>query len=185
MVGHACAQSDLLLELNEKRISLNKTHMMVLGTWAVGNVTISGILRSRTEGRVRYLHEMNVIWNLVNLGLAGGGLYGAFTEDPTTYSLWDTYQKQQQIEKILLFNMALNFTYLTAGAYLIERSKTAQNLPERLKGYGQSLYIQGGFLLLFDLTQYFLHHHHAQPKLQQLLEQVELGPTSVGITFTF
>lgn len=184
-LGLSLAQEDPLLALNMKRISLNKTNMMVLGTWAVGNMTFSGIQRSRTQGSTRYFHEMNVIWNVVNLGLAAGGLYGAYTEDPTTYTLWETYQAQQQIEKILLFNMALNFTYLTAGGYLIERSKNATDRPERLKGYGQSLLLQGGFLLVFDVTQYLLHHHHAQPQLQKLLSQVQVGPTGIGVGFQF
>lgn len=179
------AQDSLLLELNTKRIQLNTVNMYILGGWAVGNMTISGVLRSQRTGAQRYFHEMNVFWNVVNLGLAAGGLYGAYTSDPTTLSLWESVQQQENLEKILLFNMALNFTYLTAGGYLIERSKTATNRPERLKGYGQSLLLQGGFLLLFDVTQYVLHHRQATPKLEQLLSHLSMGPAGIGMGITF
>lgn len=176
---------EVLVDINSRRIQLNKVNMWVLGGWAVGNIAVSGVLRTQTTGTSRYFHEMNAIWNVVNLGLAAGGLYGAYTGE-TNLSLWESYQAQQQIEKILLFNMALNFTYLTAGAYLQERSKRPGiDRPERLKGYGQSLLLQGGFLLLFDITQFWLHHQQATPRLQQILEQLQVGPAGVGLILSW
>ncbi|MFK7921506.1 MAG: hypothetical protein AB8H47_06090 [Bacteroidia bacterium] len=184
-LGMLWAQDPALLELNTNRLQLNKTNMYVLGGWAVGNLAVSGFLRGRTTGSTRYFHEMNVFWNVVNLGLAAGGLYGSYTTDPAMLGLWESYQEQQKLEKILLFNLALNFTYMTAGGYLIERSKNTSNRPERLKGYGQSLLLQGGFLLLFDATQYILHHNQAQPKLQDLLSHLQVGPQGIGLHWVF
>ncbi|MEM7370400.1 MAG: hypothetical protein AAF587_17455 [Bacteroidota bacterium] len=168
------AQDSLLLELNTNRLQLNKINMYVLGGWAVGNIALGGVMRSQTTGTNKYFHEMNMFWNLVNLGLAGGGLYAAYTTDPAALDMWESIQQQDKLERILLFNLALNFTYLTAGGYLIERSKNANNKPERLKGYGQSLILQGGFLLLFDATQYLMHHAQARPKLESLLSHIDL-----------
>ena len=183
--GLAYSQDSLLLELNTNRLRLHKSSMLVLGGWAAGNIVVSGIMRSRTQGIRRYFHEMNVFWNLVNLGMAAGGWYGAYTTDPTTLSLLESFQHQDNLERILLFNLALNFTYLTAGGYLIERSKNANNQPERLKGYGQSLLLQGGFLLLFDTTQYLLHHSRSAPKLEQLLSQIAVGQEGIGLLWQF
>lgn len=184
----AFGQGELLAEVDQRRIQLNKINMSVLGTWAVGNIVGSGILRSQTQGSTRYFHEMNVIWNIVNLGLAAGGLYGAFTEDPSSYSLEQTYAAQQQIEKILLFNLALNGTYITAGALMRERSKNILDddvKRDRFKGYGTSLMVQGGFLLLFDLTQFILHHQHATPKLREVLEGIEVNGNGIGMVIYF
>jgi len=184
----AFGQGELLAEVDQRRIQLNKINMSVLGTWAVGNIVGSGILRSQTQGSTRYFHEMNVIWNIVNLGLAAGGLYGAFTEDPSSYSLEQTYAAQQQIEKILLFNLALNGTYITAGALMRERSKNILDddvKRDRFKGYGTSLMVQGGFLLLFDLTQFILHHQHATPKLRKVLEGIEVNGNGIGMVIHF
>ena len=181
----AVAQDLSLAELNTQRLELNKVNMYVLGGWAVGNIALSGYLRSQSTGTTRYFHEMNVFWNVVNLGLAGGGLYGSYTADPASFDLYATFAEQQKLEKILLFNMALNFTYLTAGGYLIERAKTATDRPERLRGYGQSLLLQGGFLLLFDVTQFLLHHYRAAPHLEQWLRHVELQGSGVGLVLRF
>lgn len=179
------AQTELLDEVNQRRIQLNKVNMSVLGVWAIGNMAISGIRRGQTEGTTRYFHEMNVFWNVVNLGLAVGGMYGAWTENPGDYSLHDTYSQQQQIEKILLFNLALNGTYITAGAWMRERSKSFTNDPlrqDRFEGYGRSLLLQGSFLLAFDLTQYLLHNTHASPKLKKVMEGISVGGNGIGLT---
>ena len=179
------AQSDALLPINEKRLALNRVNMYVLGGWAVGNMAVSGYLRSQTTGSLRYFHEMNVFWNVVNLGLAAGALYGVYQSDPASYDLWQTYHEQQKIEKILLFNLALNFTYMTAGGYLIERSRRGTDRSDQFKGYGQSLILQGGFLLLFDTTQYLLHHYSNHEALKALLSQVSVSANGVGMSFQF
>lgn len=178
------AQSELLDEVNQQRIRLNKINMTVLGGWAIGNMAISGIRRGQTEGSTRYFHEMNVFWNVVNLGLAVGGLYGSFTENPEGYSLYETYTRQQQIEKVLLFNLALNGTYITAGAWMRERSKSFVNdqvKQDRFQGYGTSLMLQGGFLLAFDLTQFLLHHQQAAPKLRRVMEGISVSENGLGL----
>ncbi len=179
--------ADQLHEINETRLRLNKVNMYVLGGWAVSNMAVSGLLRGRTEGPTRYFHEMNVFWNVVNLGLAAGALYGVYTSDPHSYDLWQTFAEQQQLEKILLFNLALNFTYMTAGGYLMERSRRGEPRADLFKGYGQSLLLQGGFLLLFDATQYLLHHSSNNPRLQEVLSTVQLsaGPGGVGMSWVF
>jgi hypothetical protein len=174
-------QEEPLLSINERRLSLNRVNMYVLGGWAVGNLAVSGYLRSQTTGTVRYFHEMNVFWNVVNLGLAAGALYGGYQSDPASYDLWQTYHEQQKLEKILLFNLALNFTYLTAGGYLIERSRRGGEREFQFKGYGQSLLLQGGFLLLFDTAQYLMHHYSNHAALKQLLSQVSVGAGGVGL----
>lgn len=174
-----------LLSLNESRLQLNKTNMWVLGGWAVANMGVSGVLRSQTMGSTRYFHEMNVIWNVVNLGLAAGGLYGSYGADLAAFGLWETFAEQQKIEKILLFNLALNFTYITAGGYLIERSKNTLDRPERLKGYGQSLLLQGGFLLLFDTTQFLMHHNNAHADLKRLIDGLAVTGDGIGLVWWF
>jgi hypothetical protein len=176
-----------LREINQTRLKLNTVNMYVLGGWAVGNMAVSGIMRGRTQGSTRYFHEMNVFWNVVNLGLAAGALYGVYTSDPGSYDLWQTFDEQQKLEKILLFNLALNFTYMTAGGYLMERSRRDEPRADQFQGYGQSLLLQGGFLLLFDATQYFLHHSSNHGRLQQLLSQAQLslGPDSFSLMLSF
>lgn len=180
----AWAQDSTLLELNTQRIQLNKTNMWVLGGWAAGNIATGFVFRGSATGSTRYFYEMNAFWNLVNLGIAGAGLYGAYSADPNL-ALWESLQEQQKLEKILLFNMALNLSYMAGGAYLTERSRRGTGNPDRLKGYGQSLILQGGFLLIFDTTQYLLHHSQATPQFKALISQVGFTGNTIAINFAF
>jgi len=183
--GMLQAQDSTLTALNTSRLQINKTGMLVLGGWAVANIATGAILRGQTDGSTRYFHEMNIFWNLVNLGLAGAGWYGSHTADPASFDLWNTYREQQTIEKILLFNAALDLAYMAGGAFLIERSKRVENKPERLDGYGKSLIMQGGFLLVFDTIMYLIHHRSATPELRQLLSHVDFTGNGLAITWYF
>ncbi len=178
-------QDSLLMELNTQRTAINKTGMYILGGWAVANIAGGAILRGQTSGTTRYFHEMNVFWNIVNLGLAGAGLYGAYTSDPAALTAWESFQEQQTIEKILLFNAALDIAYMAGGAYMIERSRRVEKKPERIKGYGQSLILQGGFLLIFDATLYLIHNRSANPHLEELLSHLSFTGNGLGFVLNF
>lgn len=78
----AYAQTESLESFNQKRLDINKTGMMILGSWAVGNMAVSGVALGRgnfTEDRTKHFHQMNIYWNVVNLSLAGFGLYSAIS----------------------------------------------------------------------------------------------------------
>ncbi len=184
LLGKAYGQN-ALTKANEQRLQVNKVNMLVLGSWATGNLVFSGIRRSQTLGQERYFHEMNVYWNIVNLGLAASGYIGAMTADPDSFTLAQTFYEQQKLEKILLFNCALNFTYITAGALLREKSKTALNKPERLKGYGNSLMLQGAFLLLFDSAQIIAHQQAGGKTLKTIMPHVQYIGNGLSVHWTF
>ncbi len=179
------AQDSTLTEINAQRLQINKTGMWVLGSWAMMNIASGSILRGQTSGTTKYFHEMNIFWNIVNLGLAGAGLYGSYTTDPASLDMWRTFQEQQNIEKILLFNGALDVGYMIGGAYLIERARRGEGNVDRLKGYGQSLILQGGFLFAFDITLYLIHHNSATPALKELLSHVAFTGSGLALTWQF
>ncbi|MEM8899418.1 MAG: hypothetical protein AAGC85_14990 [Bacteroidota bacterium] len=178
------AQADILTEINEKRVSLNKRHMYILGAWGSGNIIYGLIGRANSEGSQKYFHEMNAFWNVVNLGLAGAGLYGAYSSSPDQFTLWETYAEQQKLEKILLVNGALNVSYILGGVLMQERAKRIEKNSDRWKGYGKSLVLQGAFLLAFDSMQFILHYQ-AQKELRQVFEQLHFQGNAVTLTLTF
>jgi len=147
------------------------------------NLVSSPIMASRTHGSERYFYQMNGYWNIVNLAIAGFGYYSASQGD-TDLSLSTSLMEQGKIEKILLFNAGLDLAYMAGGAYLIERSRNVDNRPERLKGFGQSLVLQGAFLFTFDLILYTVHHQHATA-LFKLMDGLSFHPTFNGIGFTY
>lgn len=180
-ICHGNSQTDLQT-LNQLRLNTNRQSMFVLGGWAVANIGVGAVLRSQTNGATRYFHEGNVGWNLVNLGLAAGSLIGTRNARAGDFDEYDTFREQQKIERLLLFNSGLDLAYMASGAYLIERSKTANDHPERLKGYGQALMLQGGFLFLFDLTTYLLHRSHS---LQYYQVRLSASHGQVGLNLRF
>ncbi|MEN0051644.1 MAG: hypothetical protein AAF806_31560 [Bacteroidota bacterium] len=151
----AISQSNSLLDFNQNRLQKQKTAMTILGTWAIGNIAAGSILASRQEGEAKYFNQMNAGWNAINLVIAGFGYYGAMKMDAAGLDLYGSIEEQYKIQKILLFNAGLDIGYMLGGAYLIERSKNAADNPERLKGFGKSIVLQGGFLFAFDLITYF------------------------------
>ena len=170
----AISQSNILLDFNQNRLQKQKTAMTILGTWAIGNIAAGSILASQQEGEVKYFNQMNAGWNAINLVIAGFGYYGVMRMDAAALDMYGSIEEQYKIQKILLFNAGLDIGYMLGGAYLIERSKNITNKPERLKGFGKSILLQGGFLFAFDLITYFTLAADNE-RLQLLLSNEGIG----------
>lgn len=166
-----------LENFNQTRLEYNKKGMLILGSWAVGNMVWGGLAARHQSGELKAFHQMNLYWNSVNLLIAGLGYWQATKEIPGN-DFWQTIEAQQGIEKILLVNAALDVAYMTGGLYLKERGLRKSN--DRLVGFGKSVILQGSFLLVFDGIMYGFHHAHAQ-ELPGFLEQVSLGPSGVSL----
>ncbi len=156
--------------------------MWVLGGWALGNMAVGGILSSQTEGSQRYFHQMNMYWNVVNLGIAGLGYYGSMQEDLSSYTPYTSVAKHYSFQKVLLFNAGLDVGYLLGGLYLQERSRRGGSKQAQLKGFGQAIVLQGGFLLAFDLANYWIATNR-DSHLQLLLNSSD-GP-AIGLSWLF
>lgn len=138
---------------NQTRLKKQKTAMTVLGAWAVANIASGAILQTQTKGEAHYFHQMNLIWNTVNLAIAGSSLLAIRRTDISTLDAAASIKAQHSLQKVLLFNAGVDVGYIMLGAWYIERGKNAntQKLINRRKGYGKSIILQGTFLLAFDL----------------------------------
>lgn len=163
-----------LSQFNEVRLSTNTKGLTVLGTWAAGNLAFGTVMMTQTEGENRYFHQMNAAWGGINLAIAGFGYYNAITGDASSLSLLETITEQHNIQKTLMLNIGLDAAYMLGGAYMIGRSKTTLDNPERLSGFGKSIIMQGAFLFAFDIGFYVAHH----------LNDAKLSPFIEGLTFT-
>lgn len=170
-----------LENFNKKRHQIDQRLMAGLGSWAGVNLIGSGIAWATTpKGEAHYFHQMNVMWNTVNLGLAIPGYLKA-RKAKNTSSLSETLDEQYKTEKIFLINSGLDIGYMAGGLLL---RATAQNFPEQQEmrnGYGTSLLIQGGFLFLFDIIAYATHSSHRHTKLSPLLKNIELSATGIRL----
>jgi hypothetical protein len=154
--------------INQTRLDYNLQGMLILGTWAVVNLVVGAAASFRMRGQSLAFHQMNAYWNVVNLGIAVFGFWQA--SQVAVLNFWEVLVAQQQIEKILLANSALDFGYIALGLCLIERGRRLEK--DKWLGFGKSIVLQGAFLLLFDAILYGFQ--------QQLgIELLELGK---GIT---
>ncbi len=166
----------------ERHNQINRTAMQILGGWSLANIAAAGIQYRASDGRDRYFHEMTLMWNAVNLGIAGLGYWRA--RHPLDLTLADAIDKQRGIEKLLLLNTGLDAAYIMTGVYLVNRGNDITREGERLQGYGAAIILQGSFLLAFDMVYYFFHTRNNR-KLNALLQRVEISRNSVGLRFSF
>lgn len=182
----AFTQPSNLLTYNQQRLQKQKTAMIILGSWAVGNMVLGASLQGSKEGEAKYFHQMNIGWNAVNLVIAGFGYFSVAKADPGSFDFYQTMEAQHKIQKILLFNAGLDIGYMLGGAWLIERSKNVapDKNPARLKGFGQSIVLQGAFLFAFDLITYFVIASD-NLGLKDLLSNVHFNGNGIGLVWRF
>lgn len=181
LTSAAQQNSDALYRFEKQRVQYTKNAMLVLGGWSAVNLTVSAFATKTHNREMRYFHQMNVMWNSINLGFAAMGYWGAGKENIKNPTLRSVLKHQNGSEKTFLFNAGLDCAYIATGLYLTERSKSRVD-PAKLKGYGNAIMFQGGFLLLFDGVNYFIHNQHGK-KLNAMLDKVELsgGPGQLSL----
>lgn len=171
------AQTTTLSDLNNQRQKTNEAGLMVLGSWSAANIIYGSVAISRSSSSAKYFHQMNVFWNIVNLGIASAGYFTAKNKAGLTYA--ESLQAQNKVEKIFLLNAGLDVAYIAGGMYLKERAKTSLNNRDRYKGYGESIILQGAALLLFDAIMYGIHNRQGS-QLYKLADKVQLASTENG-----
>lgn len=179
------SQNDSTLHLQNfqmERKNINETAMLVLGGWAVGNILIGTYGNFKSSGEAKYFHQFNAMWNVVNLGIAAFGYFNAANSDPSSITNLEIIKDYNSLQNFLLLNAGLDVAYIATGLYLKERSKNSSS-AERLRGYGNSLLLQGGFLLLFDVTLFFIHQNNANINLYPHLESFLAGGVGLEINF--
>lgn len=178
-------QKNLNDSISQSRNRLTKNAMLVLGGWSVANIASGFIIAGQTTGETKYAFRMNGYWNIFNLGLAGLGYAGVRRAMLKRNDFSTNLTSQQTVEKLYAFNSGLDVAYIIGGFYLRERGNNQSSIDKQnqLKGYGTSIAIQGGFLLLLDAVMYQLHHKNTK-RMNKKLEQLELnaGPTGLGIS---
>lgn len=181
----AHAQRSFNDSIAASRTKLTKNAMLTLGGWAAANIATGFIIAGQTEGEAKYFWRMNGYWNIINLGLAGMGYAGTRKLQSGT-SLSANLKQQHSVEKLYLLNVGLDLVYITGGFYLKERgnSRATQKQKDQLRGYGNSILLQGGFLLILDGVMYTLHHKNTL-RVHKKLEQLELNAGPMGFSLVY
>jgi hypothetical protein len=170
-----------LEQFNKERNQTDKRLMIGLGSWATTNFIASGIgWATVPTAEAHYFHQMNVMWNTVNIGLAIPGYLKAKKAN-TSLSFSETIRTQHQTEKIFLINTGLDIGYMAGGLLLRSEAKTNSDKQDQFNGYGSSLLLQGGFLFVFDIVAYASHNRHSKKSLEPMMNKIELSSTGLGL----
>lgn len=179
---------DSLKYYNNLRINTTSSGMKVLGAWGIVNlgtgaiwgwnskstttyVGLNGTPVTSSKGINRegqYFFQMNTIWGAVNFGTSLLGYASVQKYRKKTLTAAETLEQQKKLEKIFLINGAFDIAYLGTGAYL-KIAGSSRNSP-MMKGYGESILIQGGFLLIFDGIMYHAEKSNGS-RLRNFLEK--------------
>lgn len=174
------SQSIDLQSYSNESTKLQRKAMYTLAGWAGANIITGTYLTSHASGSAAYFHRMNAYWNIVNGTLATVALVRLHKKKPDQ-SFADLYKQQQNMERIFLLNAGLDVAYVAAGIYLNEKSKNDKANTNKWKGFGNSVVLQGGFLLVFDGVMYTLMHSKGK-RLERVLEKIQLSSNGSGIS---
>ena len=178
-------RDSLALQMDFMRNKTEKKAMTILGSWSALNITTSLAFREKTTGIDKQFHTMNGLWNLVNGGLALSGYLNSKKERLSSDAI-ESMNKFQKLERTLIFNSGLDIAYIATGLYLRERGKNELNLTrsEQFQGFGKSLMLQGGFLLVFDALFYSSLRYQSS-YFKNLMQIVWLRNGSFGMNIQF
>lgn len=159
----------------QQSLKINNAGMMVLGSWALANMTIGAYGWNRYSGQQQYFHQMNLFWNSVNLAIAGIALYSNLTTDYSSWGIEEILNKQMKTQRLFLINAGLDMAYMGTGLLLKKIAIKYPKNESRLIGYGNSVLLQGAFLFVFDLVLYGIQRSHRIDFLEALSFQPMAG----------
>jgi hypothetical protein len=166
-------------------LKINNSGMYVLGSWAVLNISMGAYGWAHSTGERMYFNQMNMFWNIINLSIAGFALYSNYSTDLSMLNGQQLLSKHLKTENLLLINSALDVGYIGAGFLLRYFSTGSENRADLLKGYGNSVILQGSFLLVFDLVMYGLLRDHRMDFMQGINLSVSTETIMVGMRLNF
>ena len=146
-----------LLNIQSRQQNMGKMSMISLNSWAVANIGYGSIATFNSTGEAKYFHQMNAIWNVVNLGIGIPGIISAY-KNQQPKNLLELNEYQHKLEKVYFINAGLDVAYIAAGGALrLAGANKSANIKRRLQGYGNSLLMQGGYLLIHDIAMILLY----------------------------
>ena len=166
----------------QKSVNINQTGMYVLGGWALANIASGAYGWKSYDGQSKYFHQMNVMWNAVNLGIAGFGVYSALNANPSLMSSLEMLAEHKKTENIYLINAGIDVLYVAGGYYLTRLALSKPQKHDLYRGYGKSVMLQGAFLFVFDLIMYGIQSQH-HSKFLDAIAYVNVSSHSLCLGF--
>lgn len=159
--------------------------MKALGAWGLTSIAAGGIgYFAADNDETRYFSEMNVLWGLVNTGIAAAGFARVRHELKARPNAENAYRRYKADKRLYLINAGLDVLYVGAGIGLNEYGLNTKTDADIYKGFGKSVAIQGTFLLIFDYIMYSSHLRQ-NSKWFQLMNEIRFTGQGVGFVHQF
>ena len=146
-IGTVLAQDTLIF--HDSFYKKQQQSLLSLSSWSAANLVISPVLNKNlysSSTSNEYFHEMNFNWNLLNAGIVGLGHFLVHKDSKKPWDIKGLLAKKKKTQTSLLINMGLDVAYIVSGLIIKNsKSNTSQN-----QGFGNSIMLQGGYLLLYD-----------------------------------
>tara|TARA_Y100001933_G_C18960407_1_gene547893 strand:+ start:68 stop:604 length:537 start_codon:yes stop_codon:yes gene_type:complete len=142
------------IQFQKKIFKIQQQSTLVFSGWSILNIGISPLCSKNLFNPVtsnEHFHLSNFNWNLFNAGFAGLSHYSVYTNSQKKWSITDLNKRKKRLERVLAVNVALDFIYIASG-FLLKHATNPDDLVNypAFNGGGNSLILQGGFLLIYD-----------------------------------
>lgn len=179
------SQLSLYDSVNVRHNKISSAAITTLAGWSAASMASGLIGQNNSEGDVRQFHKRNVLFGGINLAFSGLALLRTHYEAARGYTPAETFKRTASTQKVLLFNAGLDLAYLAYGLYTRERAfRYTGDKRDRLRGTGNSLLVQSGFLTVLDFVQYFLQSSNAK-RLNKKLGLLSFAPTGNGFGLVY
>jgi hypothetical protein len=176
---------DTIAAYNLHKIKINKTGMIVLGSWGLANIAGGGIgYFTTSHEETKYFSEMNAAWGVVNTCIAGFGLAAARRDMAAKLNYEESYHSYVANKRLFLINAGLDVVYIGTGVGLALYGQHAGKDQYLYTGFGKSVIIQGIFLLLFDNVMISAHQLD-NSKWFRIMNEIRFTNSGVGFSHNF
>ncbi len=155
------------------RIILRK-HLAVLGWWCFICFGTGVIGLIRFDGQWFYFFLMNISWALINFAIVTAIFNHVFYQRFLKGNVFQRFEVQRHVEKMLWLNIGLDVAYIFAGLYLHALGAYPETAHAALwTGFGWSVMVQGIYLFVQDNAFHYLHYlnfRKAEPFLEDVIE---------------
>lgn len=154
MLTGPAAPGSAEVRFDRRRIATQRAGMGVLTGWALANIGVGAVGSFTAAGTWRYVHQMNALWNTVNLTLGAIGLAN-LRREPTRPGILASRVRASRSQAVFAINLAFDVLYVMSGAVMWDQGRVHGS--PRFVGYGAAVLFQGGFLIAFDAAMVAAH----------------------------
>lgn len=150
-----------------------RRHLATLAWWSLLNIAAGLLGLICLQGFWYYFVMMGLVWGIINFAVT------MWIFDHTVYKkfrkglAFERLEAQRHVEKMILLNIGLDFSYFFIGLLLREHAfVSGVPYPELWMGFGWSIVLQGLYLILHDNYFYRMHSQNYQSSASLIIREI-------------